>query len=174
MSETDPQAAADPASQLLSRAYLVLLAIASLVGVIVSLAAWCFLELVYQVQREVFHHLPSALGYSHGAPLWWSLPVLATAGLIVAFAIVRLPGSGGHIPAEGLKAGGGPAAPNTLPGVALAGLAAIGLGTVVGPEAPLADPSHPRRAGPPANRGNEGCLRARPGACARAQGASPP
>jgi len=122
---------------LLSRAYTVLLVIAAVVGVLVSLAAWGFLELIYQIQREVYHHLPSALGYSHGAPLWWSLPVLAIAGLIVAFAIVRMPGEGGHIPAEGLKVGGGPAQPNTLPGIALAGLASIGLGTVVGPEAPL-------------------------------------
>ncbi len=136
MPEPEDQAA-DPASTLLSRAYLVLLVIASVVGVFVSLAAWCFLELIYQIQREVFHHLPSALGYSHGAPLWWSLPVLAIAGLIVALAIARLPGEGGHIPAEGLKAGGGPTEPITLPGIMLAALAAIGLGTVVGPEAPL-------------------------------------
>jgi H+/Cl- antiporter ClcA len=134
--EADGQAA-NPSSMLLSRAYLVLLVIAAVVGLLVSLAAWCFLELVYQIQREVFHHLPSALGYSHGAPLWWSLPVLAIAGLIVAFAIVRLPGDGGHIPAEGLKVGGGPTQPIALPGILLAGLASIGLGTVVGPEAPL-------------------------------------
>jgi H+/Cl- antiporter ClcA len=122
---------------LLSRAYLVLLVIAAVVGVVVSLAAWSFLELVYQIQQEAFHHLPNALGYSHGAPIWWSLPVLAIAGAIVAFAIVRLPGEGGHLPAEGLKVGGGPPRPITVPGVVLAGLASIGLGTVIGPEAPL-------------------------------------
>ncbi len=61
---------------LLSRAYLVLLVIAAVVGLLVSLAAWCFLELVYQIQREVFHHLPSALGYEHGSPAW-SLSALA-------------------------------------------------------------------------------------------------
>jgi H+/Cl- antiporter ClcA len=127
----------DPAALQLSRGYLGLLAVAAVVGVIASLAAWGFLELVHQIQREVFHHLPSALGYPHGAPVWWSLPVLAIAGIIVAFAIRRLPGDGGHIPAEGLKAGGGSPKPITLPGVALAGLASIGLGTVVGPEAPL-------------------------------------
>jgi H+/Cl- antiporter ClcA len=138
VSDPDGQAAdpADPASLLASRAYLVLLAIASVVGVIVSLATWCFLELIYQIQREVYHHLPSALGYAHGPPLWWSLPVLAIAGLLVACAIVYLPGTGGHIPAEGLKVGGG-ASPITVPGVVLAGLASIGLGTVIGPEAPL-------------------------------------
>ncbi len=138
MSDPDGQAAdpADPASVLVSRAYLVLLAIASIVGVIVSLATWGFLELIYQIQREVYHHLPSALGYAHGPPLWWSLPVLAIAGLLVACAITYLPGNGGHIPAEGLKVGGG-TLPVTVPGVVLAGLASIGLGTVIGPEAPL-------------------------------------
>jgi H+/Cl- antiporter ClcA len=136
VSEADGQAV-DLRSLLLSRAYLVLLVIAAAVGLVVSLAAWCFLELVYQIQREVFHHLPSALGYGHGVPLWWSLPVLAIAGLIVAFAIAHLPGEGGHIPAEGLQVGGGATKPAALPGILLAGLASIGLGTVIGPEAPL-------------------------------------
>jgi H+/Cl- antiporter ClcA len=120
-----------------SRAFIVLLAIAAVVGVVVSLAAWCFLELINQIQRGVFVHLPSDLGYHNGPPLWWSLPVLAIAGLIVAFAIERLPGRGGHVPAHGLVAGGGPTMPNELPGITLAALAAIGLGLVVGPEAPL-------------------------------------
>ena len=108
-----------------------------MIGVIVSLAAWCFLELVYQVTQEVYTHLPHALGYPNGAPLWWPLPVLAIAGVIVALAITRLPGNGGHIPANGLGGGGGPAQPVDLPGVLLAGLASISLGAVVGPEAPL-------------------------------------
>jgi chloride channel protein, CIC family len=120
-----------------SRAFVALLAIAAVVGVVVSLAAWCFLELINQIQRGVFVHLPSDLGYHNGPPLWWSLPVLAIAGLIVAFAIERLPGRGGHVPAHGLVAGGGPTMPNELPGITLAALAAIGLGLVVGPEAPL-------------------------------------
>ncbi len=128
---------ADPTSTLLSKAYLVLLVVAAVVGVLVSLAAWCFLELVYQIQQEVFHHLPNAFGYHDGAPIWWPLPVLAIAGVSVALAITRLPGRGGHVPAEGLKVGGGPTEPITLPGIAIAGLASIGLGTVIGPEAPL-------------------------------------
>jgi H+/Cl- antiporter ClcA len=131
--ESQPPA---PGSAIVSRAYLVLLVIAAVVGLAVSLATWGFLELVYQIQQEVFHHLPSDLGYHHGPPLWWSLPVLAIAGLIVAFAIVRLPGRAGHLPAEGLQPGGA-TDPITLPGVVLAALASIGLGTVVGPEAPL-------------------------------------
>jgi H+/Cl- antiporter ClcA len=127
----------DPSSTLLSKGFLVLLVIAAIVGVLVSLAAWCFLELVYQIQRELYTHLPSAVGYHSGPPLWWSLPILAIAGLITAFAIVRLPGNGGHIAAEGLKVGGALPQPITLPGVILAGLASIGLGLVIGPEGPL-------------------------------------
>jgi H+/Cl- antiporter ClcA len=127
----------EPSATLLSKGFVVLLVIASVVGVLVSLAAWCFVELVYQIQRELYTHLPSAVGYHHGPPLWWSLPILAIAGLIAAFAIVRLPGNGGHIPAEGLQVGGGLPQPITLAGIILAGLASIGLGLVLGPEGPL-------------------------------------
>jgi H+/Cl- antiporter ClcA len=128
----------DPGSMLQSKQFLVLLAIAAIVGVVVSLAAWCFVELTYQSQQEFYHHLPSALGYDHGPPQWWSLPLLAIAGLITAFAIERLPGNGGHIAAEGLAVSGdGPPNPLIVPGVVLAGLASIGLGVVIGPEAPL-------------------------------------
>src|SRR5205085_10836243 len=52
-----------------------------------------------------------------------------------AFALVRLPGRGGHLPADGL--GGGLTQPVELPGVILAALATVGLGIVLGPEAPL-------------------------------------
>ncbi len=116
---------------------MVLLLIAAVVGVAVSLVAWCFVELVYQLQQELFHHLPSALGYQHGPPQWWSLPILGIAGVLVALAITRLPGNGGHVPAGGLKVGGAPTQPIELPGIILAGLISIGLGLVIGPEAPL-------------------------------------
>ncbi len=112
-----------------------MLLLASVIGVIASLAAWCFLELIFYIQRWVFTDIPHDLGYDHGAPLWWYLPVLAVAGVLAAFAIVRLPGNGGHVPAEGLKAS--PTMPVDLPGVLLAAVASIGLGLVVGPEAPL-------------------------------------
>jgi H+/Cl- antiporter ClcA len=120
-----------------SRRFIVLMLVAAIAGVVVSIAAWCFLELVNQIQRGVYVHLPSHLGYHHGPPLWWSLPVLALAGLVVALAIERLPGGGGHIPADGLSTAGGPPLPAALPGVIIAALATIGLGLVLGPEAPL-------------------------------------
>lgn len=116
---------------------MVLLVIAAVVGVVVSLVAWCFVELVYQLQQELYHHLPAALGYQHGPPQWWSLPILGVAGVLVALTITRLPGNGGHVPADGLKVGGAPTLPIELPGILLAGLISIGLGLVIGPEAPL-------------------------------------
>jgi H+/Cl- antiporter ClcA len=119
-----------------SKAYQTLLVSVSVVGVVVSLVAWVFLELTHQLQRELFTHLPNALGYSHGPPDWWYLVVLAIGGLLVALAILRMPGGGGHIPADGLAVGS-PESPRVLPGIALAGAATIGFGLVLGPEAPL-------------------------------------
>ena len=68
--------AAQAAATMRSQRYLVLLVVSALIGVIVSLASWCYLELVFQLQQELFKHLPHALGYEQGPPLWWSLPVL--------------------------------------------------------------------------------------------------
>jgi H+/Cl- antiporter ClcA len=119
-----------------SRQFIVLLVAVAAIGVVVSLAAWCFLEAVHQVQQELYTHLPHAVGYEHGPPKWWSLPILAIGALIVALAIRFLPGNGGHLPAAGL-ASGGPTSPSVLPGVILAGLATIGFGLVLGPEGPL-------------------------------------
>jgi H+/Cl- antiporter ClcA len=131
-----PSLPADPASLIRSRQYRVLLVLAALVGLIVSAASWCFLELVHAIQVGVYEKLPGYVGYD-SAPWWWPLPWLALAGLLTAVAIGRLPGSGGHVPADGLKAGGSPTRPVDLPGVLLAATATLGLGLVLGPEAPL-------------------------------------
>ncbi|MFL5860880.1 MAG: chloride channel protein [Solirubrobacteraceae bacterium] len=120
-----------------SRRFVALLAIVAVIGIVVSLAAWCFLEGIYQIQQELYTHLPHALGYTQGPPLWWSLPVLGVAGVLVALFIMRLPGDGGHLPAKGLAVGGAPAPPIDLFGVILAGLVVISFGIVLGPEAPL-------------------------------------
>ena len=117
-----------------SKRFLALLVLAAILGVVASLAAWCFLELVHQANVGAYQSLPDLLGFD-STPLWWSIPLLAIAGLIVAFAIHRMPGRGGHTPAFGLSTG--QILPGQLPGVMLAGLATIGLGAVLGPEAPL-------------------------------------
>src|SRR5262245_17770778 len=124
----------DPESILRGRQFPVLLVLAAIVGVVTSAVAWGFLQLIYQIQQGVYTHLPSELGFD-STPEWWALPVLAIAGVITALAIMRLPGNGGHIPAEGLNPA--PTQPIDLPGVIIAALASIGLGAVVGPEAPL-------------------------------------
>jgi H+/Cl- antiporter ClcA len=124
----------DPSSILRSRNFVRLLIFTAVVGVVVSLLAWGFLELIHQLQDLIFTDLPEDLGFD-GAPWWWPLPVLGLAGLPVAFAVVRLPGNGGHVPAHGLQAGA--TEPNMVPGIALAAFATLGLGLVLGPEAPL-------------------------------------
>ena len=132
-----PEEAAADANQaraVHSRQFPLLLVLASIVGVVASLAAWVFLQLIYYMQVWVYTDLPEAVGLDP-TPGWWSLPFLALAGLATAFAIVRLPGKGGHEPTAGLA--GGPTVPVDLPGVLLAALAGIGFGVVLGPEAPL-------------------------------------
>ena len=119
-----------------SKSFVALLLLASVVGLVVSFASWAFLELTTQMQTWVFVDAPSALGFADGQPVWWPVPILFLAGLIVAFAITRLKGQGGHVPAHGLASGGTPLLEN-LPGVLLAAVASIGLGLVLGPEAPL-------------------------------------
>jgi H+/Cl- antiporter ClcA len=116
------------------RRYLAILALAAVVGVIASAVAWGFLELLHEFQPWVFDDLPDALGFAE-APAWWPLPVLLAAGICTAVAIVRLPGTGGHLPVAGLDPQ--PTRPNELPGVIAAAVASIGFGAVLGPEAPL-------------------------------------
>jgi len=134
MPEADTSPAADPLSVMGTRGFRVLLVLATVVGVVVSAIAWGFLQLVFHLQGWVYDDLPGAFGFD-STPVWWALPVLAVTGVIVAFAIDRLPGQGGHIPADGLNPS--PTEPVELPGVVVAGLASISLGIVLGPEAPL-------------------------------------
>ena len=125
----------DPLALLRSRSYLRLLVLAALIGVPVSAAAYGFLKLVDWLQEQLFTELPDALGFD-SPPTWWPVPLLALSGLLVALAILHLPGTGGHSPADGFKPAG-PLAPAELPGVLLAALATLSLGVVLGPEAPL-------------------------------------
>lgn len=126
---------ATPTEMLKSRGYLVLLVFGAIVGVPVAVVAYFFLKLVAAGQQYFFTTLPGELGF-HGVPAWWPLPMLALGGLLVALTLHYLPGTGGHHPAEGFKAGGTVAA-RDLPGITCAALATLVFGAVLGPEAPL-------------------------------------
>ncbi len=126
---------ADPFAPLRAKGYLMLLVLTGVLGVVLSAAAYGFLQAVDQLQKALFTDLPRGLGF-HGEPPWWPLPLLGVAGLLVALTVQYLPGNGGHQPAEGLKATGFAAAAE-IPGILLAALASLCFGAVIGPEAPL-------------------------------------
>jgi H+/Cl- antiporter ClcA len=126
----------DPFALLRSNSYVALLVLAAVVGVPVSAAAYFFLALVSKLQGWIFTSLPKGLGFE-GEPLWWPIPPLVLAGVLVALTIRYVPGKGGHSPADGFKTGEGPALPIDLPGILLAALATLSLGVVLGPEGPM-------------------------------------
>ncbi len=126
----------DPLALLRSRSYIALLVLAAIIGAPISAAAYFFLALVSKMQGWIFTDLPKGLGF-HAEPLWWPIPPLLLAGVLVALTIRYLPGKGGHSPADGFKAGAGPPSPIELPGIVLAAFATLCLGVVLGPEAPL-------------------------------------
>src|SRR5215213_9156879 len=102
MAENGPPA--NPAALLLSKEYLKLLVLAGIIGVPISAAAFFFLKAVDALQELVFKDVPTDLLGFASTPAWWPLPVLALAGVLTALAIVHLPGTGGHSPADGFNA----------------------------------------------------------------------
>ncbi|HEX5917683.1 MAG TPA: chloride channel protein [Nocardioides sp.] len=137
----DPREAAgppaiDPATAVRSRPYLSALLLSAALGAPISAAAYGFLALVAAIQELLFVDLPGDV-FEAGAPAWWPVPWLVLCGLLTGLTIRYLPGTGGHSPAFGFQAGGGPPMPRELPGIALAALTSLSLGAVLGPEAPL-------------------------------------
>ncbi|MGW8798855.1 chloride channel protein [Streptomyces sp. NPDC055775] len=125
----------DPFAIVRTRGYTGLLVVAALLGVPISAVAFGFLALTHELQSLTYSDLPRALGF-HSTPTWWPVPLLVVAGLLVGLTIRYLPGIGGHKPAEGMKTAGAPTAVE-LPGIVIAALASLGIGAVLGPEAPL-------------------------------------
>jgi chloride channel protein, CIC family len=114
-------------------AYVRTLVFAALLGVPVAFAAVLFQTAIHDVIHLVWDVIPEELGWSE--PSWWYVVLVpGLAGLLVA-AAVRLPGHGGHSPLEGL--GADPIPPIALTSILPAALATLGLGLVLGPEAPL-------------------------------------
>jgi H+/Cl- antiporter ClcA len=128
--------AMDPVAVIRSKRYIGALVLAAIIGIPISAVAYGFLALVAAIQRFLFTELPNQM-LGSPAPAWWPLPWLVVCGLLVALTIRYLPGNGGHSPAFGFQTGGGPATGRELPGIILAALATLGLGAVLGPEAPL-------------------------------------
>ncbi len=136
-SETAPPApaAASPIELLKERSYVAVLIFGAVLGIPVATVAYLFLKLVAEAQQFLFTTLPADLGFQ-GEPVWWPLPLLGLSGLLVALTIRHLPGTAGHEPAEGFKPAGA-VRPIDLPGIVIAAFATLGLGVVLGPEAPL-------------------------------------
>src|SRR6476620_2058069 len=133
---TGGPAAIDPVAVLRSRAYISALALAAILGIPISAVAYGFLALVAALQKFPFTTQPNQI-LASAAPAWWPVPWLVLCGLLTALTIRYLPGNAGHSPAFGFKTGGGPPTGRELPGVVLAALTTLGLGAVLGPEAPL-------------------------------------
>jgi len=112
------------------------LVLAALLGIPISAVAYGFLALAGALQSYLFDDLPSRL-FDGGTPAWWPVPWLVLCGLLVALTIRHLPGTAGHSPALGFHTGTGPVLGRDLPGVVVAALTTLGLGAVLGPEAPL-------------------------------------
>ena len=116
-----------------AKRYVQTLVLAALLGFPVAFAAVLFQTAIHDLIHLVWEVIPDELGWSE--PSWWYVILVpALAGLLVAGA-VRLPGHGGHSPLEGL--GAEPIPPIVLTSILPAALATLGLGLVLGPEAPL-------------------------------------
>jgi H+/Cl- antiporter ClcA len=99
----------------------------------VALAAAAFMSATHGLTTLVWTTVPDNAGWTT-PPGWYVLAVPALAGLLVAAAL-RLPGHGGEPAVKGIALE--PLSPVQLVSALLAALATLGLGLVLGPEAPL-------------------------------------
>jgi chloride channel protein, CIC family len=113
--------------------YVRTLVLAALLGFPVAFAAVLFQTAIHDTIHLVWEVVPDAFDWNE-PPWWYVVLVPGLAGLLVA-AAVRLPGHGGHSPLHGI--GTEPVRPIDLGSILLASLATLGLGLVLGPEAPL-------------------------------------
>jgi H+/Cl- antiporter ClcA len=115
------------------RDYVRILVIAALLGAPVALGAAAFMSATHGLTTLVWTTVPDSAGWTT-PPWWYVLAVPAMAGLLVAVAL-RLPGHGGEPAVKGIALE--PLSPVQLVSALLAAIATLGLGLVLGPEAPL-------------------------------------
>ncbi len=116
------------------RAFLALVVVGGLLGIPAALLAALFLAVVNFLQKFLWHQLPQLLGMA-SAPWYFVLGLPLVGALVVWFARTVLPGDGGHRPLMGLSSKPTPISHG--PGVALAALATLASGAVLGPESPV-------------------------------------
>jgi H+/Cl- antiporter ClcA len=114
--------------------YIRLILLGALIGIPAAFIAAGFLGLVHYLEHWLWVELPEAL--DHSSPPWYLVLLLPVAGAVLVLAArTLLPGDGGHRPLEGIKVD--PIPPVHAFGIALAALATLSFGGVLGPEAPL-------------------------------------
>lgn len=115
-------------------AYLRLVGLGAVIGIPAALLAAVFLAFVHDLEHWLWTDLPGGLGYS--SPPWFLVIGLPAVGACVVVLARRfLPGDGGHPPLEGIGGGAVPVANGA--GIAIAAIATLSFGAVLGPEAPL-------------------------------------
>lgn len=114
--------------------YLRTIGVAMLIGIPAALVAAVFLQIVHLLEHWLWTDLPESMN-TDGPPTWLIVFLPMVGGLLTALARTALPGDGGHSPLVGIGGGVTPLA--YAPGIALAALAGLAFGAVIGPEAPL-------------------------------------
>ena len=115
------------------REYARILVIAALLGVPVALAAAAFMSLSHGLTTLAWTTIPDGAGWT--APPWWYVLAVPVIGGLLVAVFVRLPGHGGEPAVAGIALA--PLSPVQLLSALLAALASLGMGLVLGPEAPL-------------------------------------
>jgi H+/Cl- antiporter ClcA len=127
--------AAPPAPPAMSGpAYLRLIGLGAAVGIPAAVVSVAFLGLVHEVEHLLWHTWPEHLGLST-PPVWMVLGLPVVGAALAWAARALLPGDGGHEPLHGISLAPTPVA--AAAGVALAAVASLAFGAVLGPEGPL-------------------------------------
>lgn len=103
----------------------------ALLGPVAAIVATGFVVVQHEAEAWLWHDLPDRLGMD--APPWWWVVALLLLGSLLTGAALRLPGSGGHSPLDGLAFDVGP---RVAASAVAAAFASLTFGAVLGPEAP--------------------------------------